>query len=398
MAKRQRKSSLILISLVLISLFTYDYFADGKLRDSIGEYFSGDKKTSKKPERKSRSRNKSKQSRPKSPISYEEIKGKFYNVYFSQVYEGDPKTAERNPNSMDRKLAQVIRRAKKQVYAALQELDSQIITDAILYVHKNGVEVKIVTEDKYKDEESIRRLKRVGIPVVDDSSGPKGKLMHNKFIIIDGEWVWTGSFNTTDNGSYKNNNNSLLIRSPKLAENFIDEFNEMFVGKYFGYRSPKNIKYRSIRFPDGTTIRTLFAPENGVAKALTQEIRKAKKSIYFMAFSFTHDGMGKAMIEKYKDGIQVKGVFEKRGNKKSKYSEYGQLKNAGIQSIQLDRNKYAMHHKVIIIDERVTITGSFNFSNNANKRNDENVLIIDNPRIAKAYIDEFQRIYQRDAQ
>ena len=185
MAKKRRKSSLILISLVLISLFTYDYFADGKLKNSISEYFSGDKQKSKRPKRKSRSKKKGKESSPKSPVSYEEMKGEFYNVYFSQVYEGDPKIAERNPNSMDRKVAQVIKRAKKQVYAALHELDSKIITDAILYVYKNGVEVKIVTEDKYKDEESIRRLRRVGIPVVDDSSGPKGKLMHNKFIIID---------------------------------------------------------------------------------------------------------------------------------------------------------------------------------------------------------------------
>ncbi|MDH4127942.1 MAG: phospholipase D-like domain-containing protein [Spirochaetota bacterium] len=316
----------------------------------------------------------------------------YYKIYFSQLYDGNHKLASENPNSIDRKLAQVIRSAKKQIYAALHELDSKIITDALLEAHRNKVEVKIVTEDSYNQEESILQLKKEGIPIVDDANAAAGnRLMHNKFIVIDGEWVWTGSFNTTYNGSYKNDNNAILIHSKELAENYLDEFKEMFFDKSFGIKSPKSIKYGLIRFSDGTTIKTLFAPENKVANALISEINKAKQSIYFLAFSFTHNKMGDAMIKKHLNAVKIMGVFEKRQN--SKHSEYHRMIEAGIQTIKTDDNKYNMHHKVIIIDERITITGSFNFSNNADKKNDENVLIIDSPRIAKIYLNEFNRIY-----
>jgi phosphatidylserine/phosphatidylglycerophosphate/cardiolipin synthase-like enzyme len=59
-----------------------------------------------------------------------------------------------------------------------------------------------------------------------------------------------------------------------------------------------------------------------------------------------------------------------------------------------DGNPGFLHHKVIIIDNRIVITGSFNFSDSANTRNNENVLIIDNADIAKLYLAEFQRIWQ----
>jgi phosphatidylserine/phosphatidylglycerophosphate/cardiolipin synthase-like enzyme len=52
-----------------------------------------------------------------------------------------------------------------------------------------------------------------------------------------------------------------------------------------------------------------------------------------------------------------------------------------------------MHHKVIIIDRRVVITGSYNFTGRAEEVNDENVLIIDHPGIAEAYMAEFERVY-----
>jgi phosphatidylserine/phosphatidylglycerophosphate/cardiolipin synthase-like enzyme len=51
-----------------------------------------------------------------------------------------------------------------------------------------------------------------------------------------------------------------------------------------------------------------------------------------------------------------------------------------------------MHHKVIVTDDKTTIFGSFNFSDNADKGNDENILIVENPAIAKAFLNEFDRV------
>ena len=62
-------------------------------------------------------------------------------------------------------------------------------------------------------------------------------------------------------------------------------------------------------------------------------------------------------------------------------------------SVIQDRNTGTMHHKVIVIDEETVITGSYNFSKNAEERNSENLLIIKgNPDIAQAYLAEFNRV------
>jgi phosphatidylserine/phosphatidylglycerophosphate/cardiolipin synthase-like enzyme len=62
--------------------------------------------------------------------------------------------------------------------------------------------------------------------------------------------------------------------------------------------------------------------------------------------------------------------------------------------VRLDGNPRGMHHKVILIDERIVITGSYNFSNNAKTRNDENTLIIHNPEMVALFREEFERVWE----
>ncbi|MFL5804473.1 MAG: phospholipase D-like domain-containing protein [Roseiflexaceae bacterium] len=58
-----------------------------------------------------------------------------------------------------------------------------------------------------------------------------------------------------------------------------------------------------------------------------------------------------------------------------------------------DGNCYILHHKVSIIDERTVITGSYHFTSSAERDNDENLVIVDDPTLARAYLDEFERVY-----
>ncbi len=214
--------------------------------------------------------------------------------------------------------------------------------------------------------------------------------MHNKFIIIDGQFTWTGSFNTTDNGAFKNNNNAIWIDSAALAQNYTTEFNEMFEKRIFGGGSPL-LPHPHVMMPDGTKLISAFTPEYWAASVIVDYLEQAQTSIYFMAFSFTHDSIGKAMMERFKAGVEVRGVFETRGAD-TRYSEYNAMRDAGI-PVMTDHNKWALHHKVIIIDGKTVVTGSFNFSKNASRTNDENVLFIDgNPEIAALYTEEFHRM------
>jgi phosphatidylserine/phosphatidylglycerophosphate/cardiolipin synthase-like enzyme len=242
------------------------------------------------------------------------------------------------------------------------------------------------------DLQAVRNLKKAGIPVVDDD---RGAIMHNKFLIIDGATVWTGSWNLTDNGTYRNNNNVVELRSVRLAENYTAEFEEMFRGGDFGPTSPADTPHPRLRI-GGVTVENYFAPEDEVVEKLVPLLEGAQSSIRFMAYSFTHDAIGQAMRDRAAAGVAVQGVFEDRqaGND---YSEYNRLSRVDGVEVRLDGNPYIMHHKVIVIDDETVILGSFNFSASADEKNDENVLVIHSADFAAHYLAEFRRVWA-DAQ
>ena len=322
--------------------------------------------------------------------SAEPITEAAWEVYFSEVEAGP------NHYSLEKRLVAKLTDAAERIDAALYHLNSVSVADALIEAHNRGVQVRMVTETANIDEAEIGRLQEVGIPVADDRD--LDSLMHHKFIVIDEQYVWTGSYNTTYNGAYKNNNNVILIASKQLAENFTQEFEEMFLHRKFGKEADEGILHRQVKLGDATQIFTYFAPEDNTISLLEQEIQTAKKSIHFMVFSFTHDKIGKAMLKRFKEGVKVQGVFEP-GGINSAYSEYTnmerEMQNGGDSWVKKDEKnvKGKLHHKVIIIDEEIVITGSYNFSKNAETRNNENLLIIKgNQEIAEAYLTEFERI------
>jgi phosphatidylserine/phosphatidylglycerophosphate/cardiolipin synthase-like enzyme len=165
----------------------------------------------------------------------------------------------------------------------------------------------------------------------------------------------------------------------------------MFVKKQFGPNKDKGVPHPMLEI-GGAAVQNYFAPKDGVARRLTELIRNARQSVYFLAFSFTHDGMGDAVIERAKAGLEVGGVFETTGSN-TPYSQYGKMKREGL-DVYTDGNPYAMHHKVLIIDGHLVAFGSFNFTDNADKSNDENVLIVDDPGLAREFKREYDRVLE----
>jgi len=135
-----------------------------------------------------------------------------------------------------------------------------------------------------------------------------------------------------------------------------------------------------------------FSPDDGVLHHILELVNGAQQSVYFMAYSFTSDELAQALLERAAAGIEVKGVFEADQYLSNIGTEFDPLSAAGL-DIRLDGNPDHMHHKVIIIDEQIVITGSYNFSANAEDRNDENLLVIHDPALAHLYLVEFQRVF-----
>ncbi len=311
-----------------------------------------------------------------------------------QVYFNEPESsADRSDyaDGIDAPLASAIDAAERSLDIAAFELNSKLIYEAILAAQRRGVATRIVTDDRHglgdDSNTALRDLRAAGLPIVADN---RSGLMHNKFIIIDESAVWTGSWNYTLNGTYRNNNNVLVLESAQAAAAYKSEFDEMFERGEFGARS-SNDGVISMGEEAGE-ISIIFAPEADEIAALRASIGAAQSSIHFMSFVFSLDELADAMIEKMTEpDFVLRGVFEAR-NSRASWSQLPALYCAGA-LVRQDGNRYILHHKVIIIDDDTVITGSFNFSNSAAEKNDENIVIIRDQVIASLYLEEWRRVW-----
>jgi phosphatidylserine/phosphatidylglycerophosphate/cardiolipin synthase-like enzyme len=305
-------------------------------------------------------------------------------VFFSEPDNPSSSSLRGGPDSL---LAQSIDEARYSVDVALYSLNLWSVRDALLRAHRRGVAVRMVTESDNILEREIDELEQAGIPVLGDRREP---LMHHKFVVIDRMEVWTGSMNMTMNGAYRNDNNLVRVRSVALAENYTHEFEEMFVEDRFGALSLRDTPQPSLNL-DGMLVQIYFSPDDDPAARIIELLLAAEHSIDFMVFAFTADEITDAMLDRAQDGVIVRGVIE-RGQASNQGSEYETLRQSVI-DVRLDANQHNMHHKVIVIDGEIVITGSYNFSRNAQEFNDENVLVLHNAVVASQFLIEFERIF-----
>jgi len=324
---------------------------------------------------------------PTAPVTGNE----WYQVYFTTPKY--PDKALDHHGSLDDKLTAFIGTAKTSVDVAIYQLDLPNVTQALIDAKKRGATVRVVTDidtlNDPKDGAAFKQLEQAGIPVV---GGNPNAIMHDKFVVVDKAAVWTGSWNFTTNDTYRYNNNGILIPSRELAQNYTVTFEKMFVDKKFSAQRKPGGTTPKLTI-GGVTVENYFAPEDKVAAKIIARLKQAARTIDFMTFSFTDDAIGDAVRERATAGVKVRGVFETTGSE-TQYSEYGKMKNTGLDVLQ-DGNPYLMHHKVFIIDDKTVILGSFNFSQNAETENDENLIIVDAPSLAAQFEAEFARVYEQ---
>ncbi|MCU0497267.1 MAG: phospholipase D-like domain-containing protein [Anaerolineae bacterium] len=309
----------------------------------------------------------------------------FWEVYFTAPTGSTDTSTYRN--GVDAPLATAIGAVRQTLDIAAFEWNNPAINQAVVAAKQRGVRVRVVADNEHtiEDDGVIQALIDVGIPVVYDE---RSAFMHNKFMIMDSTTVWTGSTNFTINDVYRNNNNLLMLRSRQAVQVYQTEFNEMFEQRQFGPRSPNS---NSANFTqDGVGIQIFFAPEGEVMPAIIREIGQARRSIRFMAFSFTYDDLLDAMLARAEQNVTIEGIFETRGSE-TEFSELRPLFCDGF-DVRQDGNSFTMHHKVIIIDDATVIVGSFNFSQNAVQSNDENLLIIKDRDLVAQYLAEYERL------
>jgi phosphatidylserine/phosphatidylglycerophosphate/cardiolipin synthase-like enzyme len=315
------------------------------------------------------------------------VRGTWYELYFT-----DPASplASQATGGLDGPLVEAIDAARLSIDVAAYSLGLNSVRNALLRAHDRGVTVRIVMETGNMDRSDPQIMMEAGIPIVGDNSDG---LMHNKFIVIDKSEVWLGSMNFTDSGTYEDNNNLIRIHSPEMAENYIKEFEEMFLDHKFGENVLAETPHPMVMI-DETRIDVFFSPDDGVLNALVPLLDSAEQSIHFLTFSFTSNELGDIVRAKAEAGLTVAGVMDEEQISSNQGTEFDPFQQAEL-DVLIDGIDGQMHHKVIIVDEKIVAFGSYNFSKSAEERNDENLLIIYDTDIAKQFMLEFGRVWEQ---
>lgn len=276
-----------------------------------------------------------------------------------------------------------------------------------------------------------------------DSYYAAGVQSHNKFAIIDGTWVWTGSWNFTLTGLYGSEENRLAgildgnqqhaieINSPALADAFGLEFNEMW-GSAGAAPSPAQSNFHGRKSDNtphvfqigGRTVEAWFSPgDNAVGRVAAHVAESADVSTFFTIFAWSDQAMVDALKLKWEGsladlegtltGFEIGGVFDSSFwnqwwsasiNMTGRTASQESVANPNIRwntpaPVFPDAETAKLHAKTMIIDACTlsapsVVVGSTNWSNNGNAINDENLLIVHDALIANQFLQEFYARYE----
>jgi phosphatidylserine/phosphatidylglycerophosphate/cardiolipin synthase-like enzyme len=295
---------------------------------------------------------------------------------------------------IEQAVVEFIQAASNTIDVCVYEINLEKVLVEIERAIARGVKVRLAMPKESlpgKDNEKARGignrlLKQKVLKVTNNRSG----LMHNKFMVADGHWVWTGSYNFTRNDTEWNDNNAITFSHQKLAENYLAEFEEIWAEQH-GKRNSTPTPHPRILMGD-VLVQNYFSPEDDLESAIVGEILKATNSVYIMAFAFTDRAMFDALTERMRAGVKVYVLLDLTLSRHGS-SLRNELRAAGA-TVRISSNNGRMHHKVMVIDENVVITGSANFSAAALKSNDENIVIFSSPPLARAFTAEFTRCWR----
>ena len=273
---------------------------------------------------------------------------------------------------------------------------SSIIATAINAAYNNGVAVRYIADDDVTN--IMLSSLNANIPVVYRDPAPAG-IMHNKFIIVDANstnnsWILGGSTNWTNPSNLLNDyNNMIFIQDEAIAKAYTLEFEEMWSG-VFGHNKLDNTPHKFMA--DGKLVEVYFSPSDQTTSQILRTIEEVDNTLEFGLLSFTRDDLGQAIIDKdIEFGVTARGIIEMKNS--SNGGEYDNLLAASVNVRSHEGVTHQLHHKYLITDASATssdptvLTGSHNWSNNAENNSDENTLIIHDATIANIYLQEFEK-------
>ncbi|MFN4122437.1 MAG: phospholipase D-like domain-containing protein [Flavobacteriales bacterium] len=317
--------------------------------------------------------------------------------------------------AIDDTIVSFINRAESTIDIAIYNTTSSNavanFAEALNNAHNRGVRVRIV----YDAEASNLMINNLNSAIgrIPSRVGFNYGLMHNKFMVIDVEspdpgkpLVWTGSTNWTVaqlNGP--DENNAILVQDQALARAFTIEFEEMF-GSTGAQPNSANARFGPDKTDNtpksfivgGRLIRLYFSPTDGTNQQLINTINSANSDIFFASMIITRNDLASAIINKVNQGIsRTYGITDDSLASPPAPAVWALLRQGLPAGQMISKNGFegTMHHKFLFVDhfapqsDPQVLTGSHNWSNNAENRNDENTLIVHDHDVVNHFYQAF---------
>jgi phosphatidylserine/phosphatidylglycerophosphate/cardiolipin synthase-like enzyme len=151
-------------------------------------------------------------------------------------------------------------------------------------------------------------------------------------------------------------------------------------------------------------VQACFSPQGKCSTHIRREIDQAKQELLVAVYAFTHDELAQALVQAKKRGVTVQVVIDREfdasnENSKGKFFEVQKIplrRLSGVRASTQDKDVGLMHQKFAVIDRRVVLTGSYNWTHSADRINDENLLLFrDAGPLAEEYRRAFAQLWER---
>lgn len=134
-----------------------------------------------------------------------------------------------------------------------------------------------------------------------------------------------------------------------------------------------------------------FSLDDDPESVIIKNINNAQESINIAMYTFTDSDIAWAIVRAKDRGVAIK-IYLDGKEVNAEYSKSRFFINEGIKAIRIS-SSYSMHNKFAVIDNKIVITGSYNWTASAGERNDENLLVLDDKQIVQQYQDYFEHLW-----
>ncbi len=145
--------------------------------------------------------------------------------------------------------------------------------------------------------------------------------------------------------------------------------------------------------PRGGEVGAFFSPGSACLDEIRRQIRNARGSLRICVFTVTDDRITSELLAAHRRGVQMRLITDD-DKSYDKGSDVDRMREEGI-AVRVDDSPFHMHHKYAVADGRVLLNGSYNWTRSAAEVNEENLLVTDDPRLVKPFIESFDTLWDR---